>query len=118
MKRISIRQFIYPAIVVLAGALCSLMLDRITVAQSPQTWLHCGNADGSTNAACPKCVGTCGLLSAGQRYRVCQDTGTGCTMPANTNAFCSGTLLDGGNGGGCTGKNIGTCQVNIKKCPP
>ena len=87
MKRISIRQFIYPAIVVLAGALCSLMLDRITVTQSPQTWLHCGNADGSTNAACPKCVGTCGLLSAGQRYRVCQDTGTGCTMPANTNGI-------------------------------
>jgi hypothetical protein len=121
MKYLHSGQFTYPMIVMLVGGLCSLMLEEISLAQSQQTWLRCGNIDGSTNAVCPLCVGTCKMArfnGARQTYSICQDTGTGCTMPANTNAFCSGTLYDGGTTGGCAGNITGTCQYNIKKCPP
>ena len=103
------------------SVVCWQVAPQVVFGQSGMTWKHCGNPDGSTNALCPQCVGTCKMnFAAGggrQSYKICAGSGTGCTMPAKTNAFCSGLLFDGGaNGTGCDGNQIGTCQYNIKKC--
>lgn len=101
---------------------CFLLAGGLAWSASETEWLRCGNPDGSTNALCPVCVGTCKMNFAvgggRQSYKICQDTGTGCKMPAANNAFCSGLLFDGGaDGVGCDGSQTGTCQYDIKKCP-
>jgi hypothetical protein len=97
------------------------MSVRDVFGQSVQTWKNCGKADGTNNATCPTCSGTCKLDKNGQQsYKICQDAGNTCKMPRQTNASCNGDLYDGGAGGkgGCTGTVQGSCQYSILKCPP
>jgi hypothetical protein len=116
-------QFLSCAVLVALAVNSMCLVGGMAFGQSAPTWLRCGNPDGSTNALCPQCIGTCKMNFAvgggRQSYKICQDTGTGCTMPANKNAFCSGLLYDGGadGKGGCVGTSYGTCQYDIKKCP-
>lgn len=98
-----------------SGAILGMALFLATPTTWAQTteWKQCGGPGGALNADCPDCQGTC--KGVGQRYKVCEQTGTGCTN--STAASCSGFMFTGGGDGtGCDGAQLGNCNIGINMC--